>query len=63
MVGWTCEEFGGVGARQYYEDHKHEAEKMVCVIESDMGAFLPKGLTFTGMFVCIYICVFVCMGI
>lgn len=62
VVGWTCEEFGGVGARQYYHDHTHtdnakrkeeekieeEEEKMICVFESDMGAFRPQGLTFTG---------------
>lgn len=24
LVLWTCEEFGGIGAMQYYQQHKHE---------------------------------------
>jgi carboxypeptidase Q len=39
LVMWTCEEFGGIGAAQYYQDHKNESSKMDLVMESDIGAF------------------------
>lgn len=48
VVLWTCEEFGGVGSHQYYLQHRHEADNMTLVMESDMGVFRPNGLTFTG---------------
>lgn len=46
VVGWVGEEFGGIGGRQYFDDHREE--KVVLVIESDMGAFRPRGLSFSG---------------
>ncbi|KAG7250094.1 hypothetical protein CRUP_002619, partial [Coryphaenoides rupestris] len=36
-VLWTGEEQGGVGAQQYYDQHK-----------SDVGTFAPVALQFTG---------------
>ena len=29
LIGWVCEEFGGVGAEQYYMNHKNESSNMV----------------------------------
>lgn len=43
FVGWSCEEFGGVGADQYYADHKANATNMDLVMESDMGVFRAQG--------------------
>ncbi len=45
---WSCEEFGGVGSQQYFEAHKAEASKFSLAAESDMGAFTPTGIKFTG---------------
>lgn len=36
------------GARQYYERHKGQAGNLTLVVESDIGAFRPTGLSFTG---------------
>jgi hypothetical protein len=38
----------GIGAQQYYDDHKAEAGNMSIVMESDLGVFQPQGLEFTG---------------
>jgi len=48
FVGWACEEFGGVGSKQYYEAHKSDIANYDLVMESDMGVFLPFGVEFTG---------------
>jgi len=38
-VGWACEEFGGVGAQQYFDAHKANISNMDIVMETDMGVF------------------------
>lgn len=47
-VLWSCEEFGGVGADQYFQAHEDEVPRMSIVMESDLGVFHPRGLEFTG---------------
>lgn len=47
-VLWSCEEFGGIGADQYFDAHENEISKMSIVMESDMGVFHPIGLQFLG---------------
>jgi carboxypeptidase Q len=47
-VLWSCEEFGGVGADQYFTAHEDEVPKMSIVMESDLGVFHPQGLQFQG---------------
>jgi len=47
-VLWTCEEFGGIGADQYFTAHEDEVPNMSIVMESDMGVFHPLGLEFQG---------------
>jgi len=47
-VLWSCEEFGGVGADQYFTAHEDEVKNMSIVMESDLGVFHPFGLQFTG---------------
>lgn len=48
VVGWVGEEFGGYGGRAYFEKHKGEEERVVMVVESDMGVFRPRGMSFSG---------------
>eukprot|EP00475_Leptophrys_vorax_P040537 TRINITY_DN752_c0_g1_i1.p1 TRINITY_DN752_c0_g1~~TRINITY_DN752_c0_g1_i1.p1 ORF type:complete len:468 (-),score=127.46 TRINITY_DN752_c0_g1_i1:49-1452(-) len=48
FVGWACEEFGGIGAEQYYLAHAINASKMSVVFESDLGVFKAQGIQFTG---------------
>ncbi|CAF3571883.1 unnamed protein product [Rotaria sp. Silwood1] len=36
-VLWSCEEFGGIGADQYFLAHEDEVSTMSIVMESDMG--------------------------
>lgn len=48
VVGWVGEEFGGLGGRAYFERHKEEEERVVMVVESDMGVFRPNGMSFSG---------------
>lgn len=47
-VLWSCEEFGGIGAAQYFTAHQNEVNNMSLVMESDLGVFHPQGLQFTG---------------
>ncbi|CAF4985426.1 unnamed protein product, partial [Rotaria sp. Silwood1] len=47
-VLWSCEEFGGIGADQYFLAHEDEVSTMSIVMESDMGVFHPLGLEFQG---------------
>jgi len=46
---WTSEEFGLIGARQYFNDHKHELDNFKVVIESDAGTFTPTGLGYKNL--------------
>ena len=46
VVGWTSEENGGPGGRQYVADHGDETH--VLAMESDGGVFQPLGFGFTG---------------
>ena len=48
MVLWTGEEEGLIGAQQYYNRHKANAGNFSLVMESDIGTFTPKGITFKG---------------
>jgi len=48
FVGWSCEEFGGYGAEQYFEKHKGNITNMDLVMESDLGVFKPRGILFSG---------------
>ena len=45
VVLWTNEENGLRGGRQYAEDHADELSKHVAAIESDSGAFAPRGFS------------------
>ena len=47
-VLWSCEEFGGIGADQYFQAHEDEVATMSLVMESDAGVFHPRGLEFQG---------------
>ncbi|CAF1373439.1 unnamed protein product [Rotaria sordida] len=47
-VLWSCEEFGGIGDKQYFDAHKSEVSSMSIVMESDYGVFHPYGLRFLG---------------
>lgn len=46
-VLWTSEEFGLIGAQQYFKDHRHELNNFKVVMESDLGTFKPLGLSIT----------------
>ena len=48
LLMWSCEEQGGLGGHQYYQDHQAEIGKMDAVFESDNGVFHPYGLSFGG---------------
>ena len=37
-----------IGAEQYYNRHKENASNFSLVMESDIGTFMPKGISFTG---------------
>lgn len=47
-VLWSAEEPGGVGAAQYFQQHKANISNFDLVMESDLGTFSPLGLQFTG---------------
>jgi len=48
FVTWACEEFGGIGAQQYYDRHQSNVSDYDLVMESDMGVFRAEGIQFTG---------------
>jgi carboxypeptidase Q len=48
VVLWTNEENGGAGGRAYRDRHAPELPGHVLAMESDNGAFNPKGYIFTG---------------
>lgn len=43
---WTAEEFGYVGAKQYFQDHRNETDKINFIMESDEGTFNPYGINY-----------------
>ena len=47
VVLWTNEENGLRGGRAYAKDHEDELDKHVAAIESDSGAFAPRGYGIT----------------
>ncbi|KAM9852152.1 carboxypeptidase Q-like [Aulostomus maculatus] len=47
-VLWTAEEPGGIGAQQYFDQHKENLSDFSLVMESDLGTFRPLALKFTG---------------
>lgn len=49
-VGWTSEENGLIGVREYIQQHLEEinSRKIVAAIESDYGLFEPLGYDFAG---------------
>jgi carboxypeptidase Q len=48
VVLWTNEENGGKGATAYRDRHADELDKHVLAMESDNGAFAPRGFRFSG---------------
>ena len=48
VVGWVNEEMGGRGAIAYRDAHRAELPKHKFALESDNGAFAPKGVRLTG---------------
>ena len=48
VVGWVNEEMGGRGANAYRDAHRAELPKTKFAMESDNGAFTPKGVRLTG---------------
>lgn len=48
VVMWTNEENGGRGGAAYLEAHRKDVERHILAIESDNGAFRPRGFAFTG---------------
>jgi carboxypeptidase Q len=50
LVLWTAEEQGVIGSTEYFRAHNTSTEinNVSIVIESDDGAFKPKGIGFTG---------------
>jgi carboxypeptidase Q len=49
VVLWTNEENGGKGSLAYRDGHADQLSKHVLAIESDNGAFAPKGFRFSGL--------------
>ena len=45
LVLFTCEEYGGIGAQEYYNQHLHEVNQTVFCFESDRGTLTPVKLT------------------
>jgi carboxypeptidase Q len=48
VVAWVNEEMGGRGAKAYRDAHRAELAKTRFALESDNGAFTPKGIRLTG---------------
>ena len=48
VVAWVNEEMGGRGAEAYRNAHRAELAKTKFALESDNGAFTPKGIRLTG---------------
>lgn len=47
-VAWVNEEMGGRGAKAYFDAHRAELRKTRFAMESDNGAFTPRGVRLTG---------------
>ncbi len=45
VVHYTCEEMGGSGGQAYLDAHRHELDRHVLALESDSGAFAPRGFS------------------
>ncbi|MBU8870946.1 MAG: M20/M25/M40 family metallo-hydrolase [Gemmatimonadales bacterium] len=45
VVHFTCEEMGGVGGQAYLEAHRAELDDHILALESDSGAFAPRGFS------------------
>jgi carboxypeptidase Q len=45
---WTSEEFGLFGAKAFVNQHRAELHNYNAVLESDSGAFKPRGVEFAG---------------
>jgi carboxypeptidase Q len=45
VVHYTCEEMGVYGGKAYLAAHRHELDRHVIALESDSGAFPPRGFT------------------
>jgi carboxypeptidase Q len=48
VVAWVNEEMGGRGANAYRDAHRAELPKTKFALESDNGAFTPRGVRLTG---------------
>jgi carboxypeptidase Q len=48
VVAFTDEEGRSSGARAYFDGHKHELERTVAAMETDVGCFTAIGFAFTG---------------
>ena len=48
VVHYTCEEMGGSGGQAYLDAHRHELDRHVIALESDSGAFAPRGFAVEG---------------
>ncbi|KAH9420840.1 hypothetical protein DERP_001271 [Dermatophagoides pteronyssinus] len=47
-VLWTGEEFGLIGVYDYIKKHRNELKDYVIAMESDIGTFTPRGITYSG---------------
>ena len=45
VVHFTCEEMGGMGGQAYLEAHRTELDRHILALESDSGAFAPRGFS------------------
>ena len=45
VVHYTCEEMGGQGGRAYRDAHAEELDRHILAVESDSGAFAPRGFS------------------
>lgn len=48
VVLYTAEEIGVYGGRAYRDAHAHELDRHVAALESDSGAFAPRGFSVAG---------------
>jgi carboxypeptidase Q len=48
VVLYTAEEIGVYGGRAYRDAHEHELDRHVVALESDSGAFAPRGFSVAG---------------
>ncbi len=48
VIWYTAEEIGGYGGRAYRDAHADELDRHIAALESDSGAFPPKGFSVKG---------------